>query len=65
MQALIDLLFIRDLNSYEMVAYMSKNEKTIILFEQPHWNVIFSHMISKIIKMRQNSSLHYLSHTHT
>ena len=23
-----------------------------------------SHMISKIIKMRQNSSLHYLSHTH-
>ena len=39
MQALIDLLFIRDLNSYEMVAYMSKNEKTITLFEQPQWNV--------------------------
>ena len=39
MQALIDLLFIRDLNSYEMVAYMDKNEKTIILFEQPQWNV--------------------------
>ena len=39
MQALIDLLFIRDLNSYEMVAYMDKNEKTIILFEQSQWNV--------------------------
>ena len=39
MQALIDLMFIRDLNSYEMVAYMNKNEKTIILFEQPQWNV--------------------------
>ena len=40
MQALIDLLFIRDLNSYEMVAYMNENEKTIILFEQQQWNVI-------------------------
>ena len=39
MQALIDLLFIRDSNSYEMVAYMNKNEKTIILVEQPQWNV--------------------------